>query len=82
MEMERRELVNIKNIDGTPYAMKVARTVWDGGKIGDNIKNLPIVMQSYYTIWKYFTNVLCWYKYELYYVYTSTNTPTTRCGST
>ena len=29
-------------IDGTPYAMKVARTVWVGGKCGDNIKALPI----------------------------------------
>ena len=74
MEMERRELVNIKNIDGTPYAMKVARTVWDGGKIRDNIKNLPIVMQSYYTIWKYFTDVLYRYKYELYHEYPSTGT--------
>ena len=72
--MERRELVNIKNIDGTPYAMKVARTVWDGGKIRDNIKNLPIVMQSYYTIWKYFTDVLYRYKYELYHEYPSTGT--------
>lgn len=29
-------------IDGTPCAVKVARTVWGGGKLGDNIKKLPI----------------------------------------
>ena len=28
--------------DGTPCAMKVACTVWTGGKVGDNIKGLPI----------------------------------------
>ena len=50
MKMERRELVVINN-DGTPYAMKVACTVWDGGKVGDNFKDLPIVMKSYYTVW-------------------------------
>ena len=27
---------------GTPCAVKVARTVWVRGKVGDNIKNLPI----------------------------------------
>jgi hypothetical protein len=30
--------------DGTPYAMKVARTVWIGGKAGDNTKSLPIAI--------------------------------------
>ena len=30
------------NIDGAPYAMKVARTVWGGGKVGDDFKDLPI----------------------------------------
>ena len=30
--------------DGTRYAMKVARTVWSGGKPGDNIKGLPITI--------------------------------------
>lgn len=30
--------------DGTPYAVKAARTVWTGGKGGDNIKTLPIGM--------------------------------------
>lgn len=33
--------------DGTRYAMKVARTVWSGGKLGDNIKGLPITIASY-----------------------------------
>lgn len=28
--------------DGTLYAVKVARTVWFGGKVGDSFKNLPI----------------------------------------
>lgn len=30
--------------DGTPCAVKVARTVWSGGKGGDNIKALPIAI--------------------------------------
>lgn len=29
-------------LDGTPCAVKVARTVWTGGKDGDIIKVLPI----------------------------------------
>lgn len=29
-------------IDGTPYEVKVSRTVWVGGKDGDNFKILPI----------------------------------------
>lgn len=33
--------------DGTRYAMKVARTVWSGGKAGDNIKSLPITITGY-----------------------------------
>ena len=33
-------------IDGTPYAMKVACTVWTGGKDGDYIKVLPIGILS------------------------------------
>ena len=32
-------------IDGTPCAVKVACTVWSGGKLGDNIKELPITIQ-------------------------------------
>ena len=32
-------------IDGTPCAMKVARTVWSGGKLGDYFKELPITIQ-------------------------------------
>ena len=30
--------------DGTPCAVKVACTVWSGGKSGDNIKGLPITI--------------------------------------
>lgn len=36
--------MNIK-FDGTPYDMKMSRTVWNGGKGGDNIKTLPIVIR-------------------------------------
>lgn len=32
------------DIDGTPYAVKIARTVWSGGKSGDYIKRLPIAI--------------------------------------
>ena len=32
--------------EGTPCAVKVACTVWSGGKSGDNFKGLPI------TIWR------------------------------
>jgi len=32
--------------DGKPCAVKVARTVWVGGKLGDNIKELPIDIRS------------------------------------
>ena len=28
-------------MDGTPYAVKVACTVWSGGKAGDKVKGLP-----------------------------------------
>jgi len=31
-------------IDGTPYEVKASRTVWSGGKVGDYIKDLPIVI--------------------------------------
>ncbi len=31
-------------VDGTPYDGKLSRTVWDGGKLGDYIKELPIVI--------------------------------------
>ena len=30
--------------DGTPYDGKLSRTVWSGGKLGDNIKELPITI--------------------------------------
>lgn len=33
--------------EGTRYAGKLARTVWSGGKAGDNIKGLPITIASY-----------------------------------
>jgi hypothetical protein len=36
----------ISHIDGTRCAVKVARTVWSGGKSGDSIKGLPIAMQN------------------------------------
>lgn len=32
------------DFDGTPYAMKVARTVWSGGKTRDYLKGLPITI--------------------------------------
>lgn len=31
-------------IDGTPCTVKVVRTVWSGGKDGDNFKVLPITI--------------------------------------
>jgi len=31
--------------DGTPYEVKVSRTVWGGGKSGDNFKGLPITIK-------------------------------------
>ena len=33
-------------MDGAPYDWKLSRTVWSGGKGGDNIKTLPIVIES------------------------------------
>ena len=33
--------------DGTPYDGKLSRTVWSGGKLGDNIKELPITIMRY-----------------------------------
>ena len=30
--------------DGTPYAVKVASTVWSGGKFSDYLKELPITI--------------------------------------
>ncbi len=32
------------SFEGTPCAVKVARTVWSGGKLGDCIKKLPITI--------------------------------------
>ena len=37
--------------DGTPCAMKVARTVWGGGKPGDDIKGLPSSFGTEHTIY-------------------------------
>ena len=34
--------------DGTPYDGKLSRTVWSGGKLGDNIKELPITIGGYH----------------------------------
>ena len=34
-------------LDGTPCAMKVACTVWSRGKVGDNIKDLPIAIINF-----------------------------------
>lgn len=31
---------------GTPYTVKAARTVWSGGKDGDDLKTLPIAIFS------------------------------------
>ena len=31
--------------DGAPCAVKVACTVWSGGKSGDNFKGLPIAIR-------------------------------------
>ena len=36
----------VSYFDGTPYARKLARTVWSGGKDGDNLKALPIAILS------------------------------------
>lgn len=32
----------VMKLDGKPYAGKLARTVWAGGKSGDSGKGLPI----------------------------------------
>lgn len=37
----------VSYFDGTPYARKLARTVWSGGKDKDNIKVLPIAIQQH-----------------------------------
>ena len=31
--------------DGTPCAVKAARTVWSRGKVGDHIKDLPMAIR-------------------------------------
>lgn len=55
MEMEEWPQANLQTIKrllkfvngGTPCAMKVACTVWSGGKSEDNIKGLPITIDEY-----------------------------------
>ena len=47
MKLEEQPQVNITlpiYIDGAPYMSKGVRTVWTGGKDGDNFKVLPIRM--------------------------------------
>jgi len=44
MRLEEWPQVEYNIFDGTPYAMKVACAVWNGGKIRDSIKDLPIVI--------------------------------------
>ena len=42
MRQEEQPLVISKSYDGTPYTLKGVCTVWIGGKVGDDIKFLPI----------------------------------------
>lgn len=44
------QVVLTKN-DGTPCVGKLTCTVWDGGKPGDCIKWLPIVILPMPTVW-------------------------------
>ena len=37
--------------DGTLYEGKLSRTVWSGGKLGDNIKGLPITIRARHSVW-------------------------------
>ena len=49
-------------MDGTPYAVKVACTVWSGGKAGDKVKGLPITISRLYkTETKIFISKICQY---------------------
>ena len=36
----------MKYTDGKPCDWKLSRTVWGGGKSGDNTKGLPIAIQN------------------------------------
>ena len=38
--------MRMKITDGTPDAVKIARPVWNGGKGGDNLKTLPIIISG------------------------------------
>ena len=42
MAISRMFVLSVQTFDGTPCAVKVACTVWVGGKAGDYIKRLPI----------------------------------------
>ena len=44
MKSEQQPLVG-SPVDGTPCMMKVVRTVWNGGKVSDHLKDLPIVIK-------------------------------------
>jgi len=45
--------------DGTPCEGKLSCTVWDGGKGGDNIKVLPIVIVGYVNYSSAVGNICC-----------------------
>lgn len=64
--------------DGTPYEMKVSRTVWRKGKASVNVKSLPISIYFIYKafkresarllwLWISFTNEFATRNYELAY---------------
>ena len=36
--------MRMKTTDGTPDAVKIACPVWNGGKGGDKVKTLPIII--------------------------------------
>ena len=38
--------MRMKTTDGTPDAVKIACPVWNGGKDGDNVKVLPIIISG------------------------------------
>lgn len=47
-----------KSSDGTPYELKGSRTVWNGGKAGDCIKRLPIVIINFLGVCSRLTRVV------------------------
>ena len=44
MKMGMMVISQLLSVDGTPCAVKVARTVWSRGKSGDYFKGLPIAI--------------------------------------